>query len=701
MRRRSLGIIILIFILLGALGIGYYMYRSRYFSEQQLSPEEQQALEEREWKEANQLLQEHKPHEAVKIIKRQKIALEKNNPKQKRWLLLAVDAAVQQNDIVDLALIYNFRPDLVENNEDAALLIGSYFVIRKDQNGFEDLRRRWRSKETQPARWFFLDVDSLQSRGEREKALAMLQSKTFEGHDEEERLIRLAQILLAEKPAQAWEILNEANAKDANNPVVHFYRARLLEANGKPALAMQEYIRSVQLDPDNSLWRDQLAEFFLRQRQYAQALEIWRESLNLAQADQIWIKLLFLEHVLMPVKLPDVNLDEVQGKDTVIANRSLIPLITYLKSLPQDQFWDFEAFEKVPNGYNYLQTQQVTFWLRLLQALKEKRENDAWMLVEFNPFSQQSWKPELERAIQRILTYRRKSTLSLEESQNPKQVISLSPNSELPPLFKELEELAKQEKEQGKAFKMPEVTEQMLRDPNIFAMALLNVDWMQAALLLQQEKKIPEAYPDWVAFAFTQAQRFIYGIEAAQNYAAEQAQTPLLQLLEAELWLAKKDPQKALELLVPLSKLQDDKGERAAALVAMIYIEQKKYSEAKGMIASQPKLAESVMGKEIQARIAFLEEKPAEAIAIYRSIEDSSPEAQSFLARQAFAEGDWARAKQLTEKLLQNYPNNPTVKQNYRAILQKEAELKKPAAQATQNNTSATEEPAANGARTP
>lgn len=52
---------------------------------------------------------------------------------------------------------------------------------------------------------------------------------------------------------------------------------------------------------------------------------------------------------------------------------------------------------------------------------------------------------------------------------------------------------------------------------------------------MSHDEVIPDGFPEWVAFAFTQALRFNHSNDAALEFAAKQKPSPTLELLTAEI----------------------------------------------------------------------------------------------------------------------------------------------------------------------
>lgn len=606
-----------------------------------------------------ELLNQGKPEEALAVIQQYGEEIDNHSEIGKEWLHLLIRASEATLNTAQLQMLYEYYPQAFEGHEKASLLIANLFVSQGRTKDYQALRDNWKGRETQPETWFVLDGDKLLAEGKSKEAVDFFNSRSFPGKADTSRLVRLALFYIFENPKKAWEYLDLAYNKDPENPEIRSYRAKLLETIGRPNLALIEYAGALQSDPQNLYLRDQIADFYLRNKQVPEALQIWKENLKAPSLDLIWIKALFWSKVAQPLDFDWNGTHPPQGK--------LDPLVQYLLALKSDQFWNSTAYEDVKEGSKYLKTQQVTYWLRLMQLLKERREKEAYDLIQFNPFQNISWNPQLEKAIKQIITYRATGSFSQEPQVEEKKSLNgfgkPIGTGENVLLYSQLEKLA-QEKEAN----IPSDFQALLKGPEAFTAALLATGWNEAALNLHSLTVIPADYPEWFAPQLTQAIRQNRGVNQALEFATLQNPSPQLSLLIGELLIASQSPDAALEHLTKLMNDETEVGLRAAWLVSMINIERGNYEEAKSAITSQPKLENDVVGQETLARIALMEGNTDLANKLYSTLEEKSAEAKSYLARKAFAEKDWKRARDLTEQLLRMYPTNPLLQENLKKI---------------------------------
>jgi hypothetical protein len=333
-------------------------------------------------------------------------------------------------------------------------------------------------------------------------------------------------------------------------------------------------------------------------------------------------------------------------------------------------FWDQEKFNQIVNNKFFLQTQQATFWLKLLNALKSGEENEALKLLRYNPFATTSWRPDLEIALTRILTYRMNRTFTPIGFLSSRHNISndLFQKTKLPLLFQQLEKLASAPENK----KVPGKLNKLLLSEEVFSSVFIAAEWYEAGLQLHELQVFPDDFPDWAAYNLIQALRHNRSDREAIEFGSRQQSRPELSLLIAELMIAEGRAEEALIKLAPLAKSDSDIGFRSARLASLLYIEKQNYTDAKDIIYSQPRLAGNILGQETLARATLLEGDEALADQLYLAIEDKSIEARSYLAKKAFEKKDWQRARELTEQLIRDQPGNAALKKNLAKIIEEE-----------------------------
>ena len=656
--------IIIIFVGLGALLVALVLNKP-FQRKYQQKKHANETFVNADFQDAEELFQMGHPVEALEIIHRHEDDLEYHSENGQKWVDLFIDVSTATRNSHQLVFLYEVFPEAFENNERAALFVADDLIKTKRLRDYEVLREQWNGREEVAQEWLGLDADRLLLSNQRREAIYLLKSNSFPGTQDTGRLIRLALLYVLDDPKLAWDYLTEAHNKDPKNADIHSYRARLLESIGKKSLALSEFIAAAQTSPNNLFLKDQLADFYLRNNQYKQAMEIWLDTLNKPTLDNIWVKVIFWNRLITPLSFDWSSTNPPNGK--------IKPYIEYLQNLKPGQYWDDSSFAKIPNSQKFLTSQQSTFWLRLLQNLKDGREKDALEILQFNPYSNSSWNPSLELAIKRVLAYRSTGSLNLESLRNPLDMYpnptSTNENKDDNIFFNKLTELGSPVQRGQKITPIPAEIHDLLTSKEAFSAIFLAAGWYEAALQLHSMPVLPSQFPEWVSVGLTRALRTNRGNEEALTFATKQKTSQNLSLLIGELLAATKHTDSALEQLKKLSMEQSEIGARATWLISLIYIERGQYQEAKQAIRAQPLFANDTLGKETMARIAMLEGNDPLAAQLYSEIISKSSEAKSFLARKAFADKEWTKARDLTEVLLREYPDNVLLRENLKKII--------------------------------
>lgn len=589
----------------------------------------------------------------------------------KKRLELLIEKYSLTNSTEEITLLYEYFPEVFEQNEHASLAAAKAMLANQQLDTYQQIRTNWKNYEREPEQWLFLDAEALSMEGHPAEASVLLSSKSFKGEYETERLVRLALVHLVENPKLSWKYLSEASAKDPDNPAINTFKANLLESANKHDVALAEYLQAVQKDPENPQPREQLADFYLRSEKYSDALKVLQDSLSSPSLDSIWLKALFWSRVTLPINEKSFSESLPQGE--------LKPLVEFLLTLPPGIFWNDESFNRIPSSESFLTNQQETLWLRLLMHLKNNKEQEALDLLQQNPFQTVSWMPQLETHLKAALSYRlaKLDQPNADTTSSPlNQEISASSNDSPYQFINELNLLSKVPTSQITTITLPKQLQDLLLSKEAFSTLFLAAKWDEAALQLHSLPVIPPNFPEWIPVQLTHAIERNRGPSKAIQFALQQNKTAALTLLIAELAIKSKQQDLAINSLKDLYKRQDIVGLEASRLLSRIYLEQNDNNAAKEVILSQPDLANELSSKEILARIALQSGNVPTATALYSNIETESAEAKSFLARKAFSDKKWSRAKTLTEELIKLYPENATLKDNLHKITLEEQKEK-------------------------
>lgn len=543
--------------------------------------------------------------------------------------------------------------DPMLENEITALASAELFLDTHDFSAYTNLRQQWKGREIELGNWLFTDARALLLAGRREAAITLLDSLPLTGSEETERLVQLAALNVVEHPQKAWGYLVEASVKDPNNADLKIFKASLLESVNKHEMALKEYMGAIEKSPNNPYLQEQLADFYLRTERYPQALEVLHEALQKAPLDTTWLKALFWSSVAAPLDIPWPSQSIPAGQ--------LKPLIEYLQSLPSGTFWNETAFTRLASNENYLTQRQETFWLRLLEELKNRKEKEALQLINENPFQETSWAPHLEKSLKTILTYR------LYQPQTENFQADKTSSSPLSP--QQLFDILATQNNHVENVHFSSDIDHLLKSDEIFAAAFLANGWNEAAIQLHVLPIIPSQFPTWIAYGLAKALQQNRGDKPALAFAKEQIATPEITLLLAQMALKDGKRQEGFNLLLNIYKNKDSIGSQAALLIAPLFLEQSNTKDGKEALLMHASLANDIKAREILARIFIKEGENETAYRLYQSIEGYSPEAKSFLARKAFMDRDWRQAKLLTEELLEIHPENQVLQENLKRII--------------------------------
>ena len=470
---------------------------------------------------AGELLKTGRTVEAAAVIHSRLPGVEVTPEATRRWRGLQVAVAARLHQVAQLLAIDERWPEAIARDEEGSLTVARARLNASHPAETQRLVDMWLPKSTQPQTWFVLEADTLLADKKRDEALALLKSRAFGGPADCARLARLA-LLSSDDLKTAWNYLAQAYNLDPRNAEIRSFRAQVLERIGKVPLARVEYIAAQQADPDNLLLRDQLAEFYRRQDSMADALAVWTGDPAHPVFDFMWVKAWFWSHVAHPARLMPTREDE------------LAPLVRFLRALPDDRFWDAEGFARIAGEKHFVRQRQETFWLSLLENLRAHDDKAAAERLRLNRFNTESWQPDLEAALQRILSYRMTGVLNPRNEPLP---ALCRPKEELHSFFVQLDDLALAERE--KRLAMPPETDALLRGDEAFAAAFLAAGWSEAALRLRPADERGGALPSWLAYGFTQALRLNRDNAAAIAFAEKQRPSPELTLVLGEAQLAR------------------------------------------------------------------------------------------------------------------------------------------------------------------
>ena len=350
-------------------------------------------------KTAVQHLRAGRPQQALAVLQKHRRWIA-DDETRKEWAGLEITALEQTRDLARLCAVYEESDDVFVDRESASLAVARVQVQCERFEAFGDLRALWRGRERRPDAWLALEFDALVEQDEEIEAHALIEGRQFQGAADAARLSRLALLRAQENAEDAEALLAQAAQRAPKSPEPRLFHAALQEAQGRYKQALAAYQAAVKCAPRDPFLRDHLAEFYRRRGNFPDAMKLWGEALNPPSMDFLWLKTAFWRRVAIPARFEADSLEPPPGE--------LRPLVDYLRKLDPNVFWDMAAFEAVFPHRTEVLARQETFWLRLLQAIRDDHEVEALSLVNLNAFGPRSWHPPLESALSRVLTYRQR-----------------------------------------------------------------------------------------------------------------------------------------------------------------------------------------------------------------------------------------------------------------------------------------------------
>lgn len=482
--------------------------------------------------------------------------------------------------------------------------------------------------------------------GNARKAREILESAKLEGQAELNRLVRLA-LLDAGDPARAWASLAKAYAIDPRSMEVRTFSGNLLEERGDTLAARREYIAALLSDPSNPRARDNLAEFYVRSGMFPQAVATWLEAPPGPMSSVFQLKAWFWNRVAGG------------GADfTKINPRSA--LVDELDALPAGTFWGFSMGSHV-EALPAVARRPEIFWLRLLQAVGDRNDPAARALLESATPAQRAPGIRLAALLDAVLQNR-------------------IPGAGRVPV--EIPESLRGEHPFWNWLAVNSQDAGQLRKDWVLPVLFCVSGWKAAGADLADGKELDGA-PDWVRYTLARSAqiagdntRFGELLGEAGSGADESAP---IRLLKAEAaWQSGRGPEGVAILEELLG--EPDAGYRAAFLLGLYHLDRGDAPAARSVLKRNGEFAASVPGKEFEARILLLENRPDAAADVYRELGARSDEARVFLSKRAFEAKDWQAARELTQSLINDHPNEPAFSLNLQKIEEAEHAAEKTAA---------------------
>lgn len=613
---------------------------------------------ENDYRKAVSFLNKGEYPNTLSLIQKHQKTVEKKGLGWEKWISLFVEISAKTLNTKQLIFLYHHYPNFFSNNENASLLLAKHFVLYGKNEDYLSLRKLWSNRETQKYQWLAVDADYLVLEGKRDQAIQLLNKNEFKGREETDRLLYLYSMYVHDQPKIAINYLNEAFDKDPTNSLLLCTRAKVSEAFGNSSEAFSDYLLASSLFPSDLCVKEQLADYLIRTKKYIPALKFIEETgSNMEISNQLLLKMLFWSKMVKPLNLNFKLLEIPDDSDK--------DLIEYILQLKPKQFWNNYVFNKIKNSSEYANNSQEIFWLQLIEELKLGNDALAQELLIQNSFKKESWDPKLEGALKKIIDFRRgelpeSEVLALESTDldeiNTSNFFEMIHNSN------EIND------ELGDSIPNNSLSD-FLNGPFAFSTAFLAAGWNNVAIELMPLNQSFKEDPDWLLVAYAKAIRESFGDSKALAFLKQKPKSPLVDLFIGEVYFEQDKLESAIVKLKKLTEREDEIGVRALWLLSLIYLKDNNREVVREIIFDHPQLKNSTLGIDSLARLAIAEGQTSKAKQLFRSIENHSTEAQSFLSNIAFSEKKFEKAKELTLKLLEKHPNSVTLQNNLIKII--------------------------------
>jgi hypothetical protein len=298
-------------------------------------------------------------------------------------------------------------------------------------------------------------------------------------------------LLVREDPSRAQSLFRKAHRISPDDPEVWRLHGEACDRTGGLDEALNAYQHALAMVPGDPVTRDLFANAYRKAGQPEKAMSVWAAGLKPPSTPIMWLRFLFWQRVLQPHAEDLSKYPEPEG--------ALMPLVSYLRTLPDGAFWDQAAFEPIERKQPGIAGRQEVFWLRLCHELRKQREDAAFSLLNLGSHGEASWALDLEVALLRILTWRRTGFIPSD---------GVPPRRRAHHFFKDLHARATGAGESGMSG-----LDAVLQSPNAFAAAFLAADWRVAGIWVRANSKV-DGMPPWYTQRVLEAAKHVRKKEA-------------------------------------------------------------------------------------------------------------------------------------------------------------------------------------------
>jgi hypothetical protein len=568
----------------------------------------------------------------------------------RRWTELEYRVASGLRDFASLEALVAREPALAGLDEEAALWLWRLRRAAGEEAAAEAVRALWRGREKMPVAWTCAEVDALWATGRRDAARELLLQVKSGATGAGGVPIWLREAMLGADPAARFEAIATAYRLDPANADLRGLRAVLLERAGQPAYARVDYVAALVADPANPLRRDDLASYYLRQGDLGTAVLTWREGLGEKSPDFMWVRSAFWGRVAGLPPAPAL-VQNAQSRKARYAG--------WLALLPADRMWDEAGYAALHLPAEHAQREPSVFWLRLLERLAAGDWVAAGEAMRAAPTAAAAADPLFLASL--------RATAAVRLGKPPVETGITWPVAEGGPAAHRwrgvIAAALRGDPAAGAEFTA------VATGPHAAVAALIAAGWTGPALdLADWPAAAREETPGWLRYGLLQARRLVRGAPDALAWGETLPEYPETDYAVASLKLAagRADAEPALRRL---AARKDDTGHAASWLLATRLLELGRADEAAALVAACATLAGSPEGRALRARAALAAGRKDEARTLFEPLAETSLEAGAWLAREAFAAGDLATARRLTEFWAARYPDELQLRANLNAII--------------------------------
>lgn len=578
---------------------------------------------------------------------------------ENQWQSLEVKASAMSRDLPRLDFLYSQNPMQVVVNEDASLLMARMLLHRNKWDECAGIISYWRNTSPNPHFWFSLEADRHILQGDPASARDLLESRQFPGREDSGRLMRLAMLRAGDDLAGAWELLDEAQNRDPDNPDVHTFKAQILEKSGDRPRARAEYALAWAADPQNVFLGDQLAEFYIRQNQYPMALAVWARLQETGPLPSIAFKSHFWAGLTSSSTTASTVVSWPQGEVV----DSAMQVIRAIQQIPAGSFWDSNIDREYPEYRRDFNSNDMIGWLKVLQTIADGDMHALNSALEGEAMKRNSLEREMRFLLSAIAAFRLNvwhPSLLVEArwfggADGEEHHIA---TRSLARMVMDRNILREDH------FENQYDAMEWLHGPCAFPVVLASRGWFGAAWTLLKkrgETSLHDGLPSWAAYTLVSGIRRDRGAAQALQWLPGKSDSPELSLLKAEMLLESGELNGAMSIFGGLVRRDDGAGRRAAWILGTLYLERNQLQDAEKLIAACPGFTETPRGVELRARICLARDREDEALELYRSVASESSEAQAYLLRHYRKLGNEAEARDFARQLYLSMPDETRI----------------------------------------